>query len=232
MDWIITVTLFCSVLKAALGFNIDSRPWKSLSNSAAGFGYQVVQRRSDLLVSAPLKQYSKDRRGRIFQCSADVCETLLSAEQNAAVNMSLGLTMANDPSTQRTMVCGPTIPRDCKSITMYNGLCFEIDQNNGLGKSYPTATEDCRTQADIAFLLDGSGSVAADDFRRMKTFVKNLITSFLGRDVKFAITQFSWRTTTHFYFNQFSASNWQNRIDQISQLTGGTNTAAAIRNVV
>ncbi|XP_047232299.1 integrin alpha-M-like [Girardinichthys multiradiatus] len=233
MDWIIAATLFCSVLKAALGFNIDSRPWKSLSNSAAGFGYQVVQRRSDLLVSAPLEQYSKDRRGRIFQCSTDVCKTLLSAEQNAAVNMSLGLTMANDPSTQMTMVCGPTIPRDCKSITMYNGLCFEIDQNDRLGKSYPTATEDCRTQADIAFLLDGSGSVAAKDFDRMKAFVKNLITSFLGTDVKFAITQFSSRTTTHFYFNQFNIySNWQNQIDQIRQLTGGTKTAAAIRNVV
>ncbi|MEQ2227545.1 hypothetical protein ILYODFUR_038714, partial [Ilyodon furcidens] len=48
----------------------------------------------------------------------------------------------------------------------------------------------------------------------------------------FAITQFSSRTTTHFYFNQFSASNWQNQIDQISQLNEGTYTAAAIRNVV
>ncbi|MEQ2297729.1 hypothetical protein AMECASPLE_037622, partial [Ameca splendens] len=91
----------------------------------------------------------------------------------------------------------------------------------------------CRTQADIAFLLDGSGSVRPDDFSRMKTFVKNLIKSFLGRDVKFAITQFSSRTTTHFYFNQFNIySNWQNQIDQIRQLTGGTKTAEAIRNVV
>ncbi|MEQ2246348.1 hypothetical protein ILYODFUR_037524, partial [Ilyodon furcidens] len=67
----------------------------------------------------------------------------------------------------------------------------------------------------------------------MKAFVKNLITSFLGRDVKFAITQFSSRTITHFYFNQFNIySNWQNEIDRIRQLIGGTNTAAAIRNVV
>lgn len=34
-----------SVLKAALCFNIDPVAWKSLSNSAAGFGHQVVQRR-------------------------------------------------------------------------------------------------------------------------------------------------------------------------------------------
>lgn len=39
--------LWFSVLKAALGFNIDPVAWKTLSNSAAGFGYQVVQRQSE-----------------------------------------------------------------------------------------------------------------------------------------------------------------------------------------
>lgn len=43
---------------------------------------------------------------------------------------------------------------------------------------------ECRTQADIAFLLDGSGSVDAEDFGRMKLFVKNLVQSFLGKDTK------------------------------------------------
>lgn len=43
---------------------------------------------------------------------------------------------------------------------------------------------ECRTQADIAFLLDGSGSVNADDFTRMKVFVKNLVSSFKGHDTK------------------------------------------------
>lgn len=34
--------------------------------------------------------------------------------------------------------------------------------------------------ADIAFLLDGSGSVAYEDFQKMKEFVKSLVRSFLG----------------------------------------------------
>ena len=42
---------------------------------------------------------------------------------------------------------------------------------------------ECRTQ-EIAFLLDGSGSVDAEDFYRMKTFVKNLVGSFQGQDTK------------------------------------------------
>ncbi|KAM4526102.1 integrin alpha-M-like [Fundulus diaphanus] len=243
MDWITAVTLFCSVLKAGLGFNIDSGLWKTLTNPAAGFGYQVVQRgQSNLLVSAPFEQYGKDKRGRIFECST-TCNVLYPAgrndfvlilENNAAVNMSLGLAMANDPSTQTTMICGPTIPRDCKSITMYNGLCFEIDKQNILGKSYTSVTGDCPIQADIAFLLDGSGSVYGEDFMRMKDFVKGLIKSFLGKDAQFAITQYSSSTVTHYYFNSFKKTedDLEPQIKTIRQLTGGTRTAAAIREVV
>uniref|UniRef100_A0A3B3Y388 VWFA domain-containing protein n=1 Tax=Poecilia mexicana TaxID=48701 RepID=A0A3B3Y388_9TELE len=186
------------------------------------FGYQVVQRQSDLLVSAPRLQYENNKTGRIFRCS-----TGGYCKQRAAVNMSLGLAMAYDPSTQNTMVCGPTIPRDCASIAMYNGLCFEIDSNNTLVKSYPPATE-----ADIAFLLDGSGSVSSQDFIRMKEFVKNLIRTFLDRDTQFAITQFSYYPTTHYYFNTFSTSNWESQINNIRQFGGGTYTARAIQNVV
>ncbi|XP_014874749.1 integrin alpha-X-like, partial [Poecilia latipinna] len=233
MDWIITVALFCSVLKAAVGFNVDSGAWKTLTENDESFGYQVVQRQSDLLVSAPLLQYEGNKRGRIYQCNTGgSCSNLVALEQIAAVNMSLGLAMANDPSTQNTMVCGPTIPRDCKTITMYNGLCYEINRSNMFVKSYPSATEECRTQADIAFLLDGSGSVASEDFSRMKEFVKNMIRSLLGRDTQFAITQFSFSPTTHYYFNTFRTFNWESQINNIRQLRGGTYTAGAIQNVV
>ncbi|XP_027901497.1 integrin alpha-X-like isoform X2 [Xiphophorus couchianus] len=232
MDLIITVTLFCSVLKAAAGFNIESDSWKTLNHSDESFGYQVVQRRSDLLVSAPRLQYENDKTGQIFQCSTDRCRPLFTAERRAAVNMSLGLVMTLDPSAQNTMICGSTILSDCTTNTRYNSLCFEIDSNNELVKSYLPATEECRTQADIAFLLDGSGSVRDDDFSRMKTFVKNMIRTFLGRDTQFAITQFSSSPTTHYYFNTFRTSNWESQIDNIHQSGEGTYTANAIKNVV
>ncbi|XP_043959272.1 integrin alpha-M-like [Gambusia affinis] len=234
MDWIITLALFCSVLKAAVGFNVDSGSWKTLSEGDESFGNQVEQRQSDLLVSAPQLQYEKNKRGKIYRCNPKEkrCSSLLALEQIAAVNMSLGLAMANDPSTQNTMACGPTVPRDCKTITMSNGLCYEIDQLDTIEKSYPSTTEECRTQADIAFLLDGSGSVAYDDFIRMKTFVKNMIKTFLGGDTQFAITQFSNDPRTEYYFNTFNTSNWESQINKISQNIGSTFTAKAIQNVV
>lgn len=42
---------------------------------------------------------------------------------------------------------------------------------------------DCQ-DADIAFLLDGSGSVSREDFFKMKEFVKSLVRAFLGRSKK------------------------------------------------
>ncbi|XP_037836889.1 integrin alpha-M [Kryptolebias marmoratus] len=232
MHWIISVTFFWSVFKAALCFNVDPVTWKSLGNPAAGFGYQVVQRRSDFLISAPLEQYSSNARGQIFQCTTERCQILPLPRQKAAVNMSLGLAMTSDPTTQNTLACGPTIPKDCKSITMYNGLCTEINQDNSFGRSYPSSTEDCKNQADIAFLLDGSGSVARGDFSKMKTFVKNLIGAFLGKDTQFAIIQFSSSTNIHYYFSTFSTKNWESQVDNINQLYGGTYTASAITTVV
>ncbi|XP_072228952.1 integrin alpha-M-like isoform X1 [Leuresthes tenuis] len=232
MNWTVTAILLLSVLKAALCFNIEPLAWKSLKDAAACFGYQVVQRKSDLLVSAPFKQYSGNQRGQIFKCTTDQCQSLQLQVPQSAVNMSLGLAMTSDPSTEATVACGPTIPKDCKSITMYNGLCIEIDKYDTQKRTVPSAIEECQTQADIAFLLDGSGSVYADDFDRMKTFVRKLIASLLGKDTQFAIVQFSTQPRIHYYFNTFRTNNWQTQIQQISQSGGYTYTARAITHLV
>uniref|UniRef100_A0A3Q3NCF3 Integrin alpha-M-like n=1 Tax=Labrus bergylta TaxID=56723 RepID=A0A3Q3NCF3_9LABR len=223
---------FSSVFKAALCFNIDPVAWKTFEEDAEGFGYQVVQRNSDLLVSAPLEQYSQTGRGVIYKCSTtSSCDFFYAAPQ-FAVNMSLGLEMANDPKTQKTLVCGPTIPKDCRSITMYDGVCLEISKNDQFLRSMPSSPIECQAQADITFLLDGSGSVISRDFTKMKTFVKEMIKLFQGKDTKFAIAQFSDVFKIHNYFSTFDATRWNNQIDNIRQLTGATHTATAIRRVV
>ncbi|CAN9509075.1 unnamed protein product [Ophioblennius macclurei] len=240
MVWIIISTLFMAVFKAALCFNIDPVAWQSLSNRAAGFGSQIVQRRSDLLVSAPFEPYEANRKGQIFRCSVRSGCTLLAVPvPDFAVNMSLGLTMAFDPDTSNTMACGPTIPKDCKSITMYNGACIQLNAQNNFGSPLPSSLEECQGHADIAFVLDGSGSVNSEDFRRMKNFVKELVRSFLSRDTQhsatqFSVAQFSFGTHIHYYFDDFfKQGNWEQNIDlRIHQQTGGTQTARAIKDVV
>ena len=44
--------------------------------------------------------------------------------------------------------------------------------------------QECPGKTDIAFLLDGSGSVASRDFAKMKVFVKDLIGMLVGKDTK------------------------------------------------
>ncbi|KAM6963465.1 integrin alpha-M-like [Tautogolabrus adspersus] len=232
MAWMITTAVLLTVLKAALCFNIDPVAWKTLKEDAEGFGYQVVQRQSDLLVSAPLEQHSQTGRGVIYKCSTTSCQRLQLQTPEFAVNMSLGLAMANDPATQNTLVCGPTIPKDCQSITMYDGVCLEIARNDGVLRSMPSAPKKCPPQVDIAFLLDGSGSVYSDQFTTMKDFVKEMIRLFQGKDIQFAIAQFSDLFKIHNYFNTFDATRWNDQINRIRQLGGGTHTATAIRRVV
>ncbi|XP_054611751.1 integrin alpha-M-like isoform X2 [Dunckerocampus dactyliophorus] len=115
---------------------------------------------------------------------------------------------------------------------MYNGVCLEIDQLDQVGSPVPSSLTECRSQADIAFLLDGSGSVALEDFERMKTFVSDLISTFVGKDSRFAIAQFSTNPTIHYYFDTFNVNNWQHDINAINQITGWTYTAVAIQHVV
>lgn len=56
----------------------------------------------------------------------------------------------------------------------------------------------CKANADtdIAFLLDGSGSVSSQDFRTMKTFVKNLIRKLLKQNTLVSLSTLS---TTKYY---------------------------------
>lgn len=232
MDVILTAIIFLSVLKATHGFNVDPVAWKTLTKSAAGFGAKVVQRQNDLLVSAPLEQNSESR-GKIYKCSTSSCNVMQITVPTFAVNMSLGLSMAIDPMTQNTMVCGPTIPKDCKSITLYKGTCMQIDKSNNVRNPVISTIDDCPSQADIAFLLDGSGSIYPEEFSKMKQFLTSLVGSFVGKDTKFAIAQFSDRFTIHYHFNTFGVTqSWQTQISSIRQLGGATYTAAGIKRVV
>ncbi|XP_062330073.1 integrin alpha-M-like isoform X1 [Osmerus eperlanus] len=233
MAWTFSLLLFlAAVLQGCLAFNMESVAWKYLSRPAAGFGYQVVIRdSSSLLTSAPLEQ-DGDRRGKVYRCSINSCSEISIPVPSHAVNMSLGLTMTKNPTSQTTMVCGPTIPRECDAITTYNGLCLEINGRDSPGPPLPASLEECPGKTDIAFLLDGSASVNTIDFAKMKVFVKDLIRTLVGKDTKFAVAQYSFTCTIHFNFRNFLPQIWERQIDMINQKGGGTNTASAIQKVV
>ncbi|RVE59543.1 hypothetical protein OJAV_G00189780 [Oryzias javanicus] len=231
MDWIIVV-LFCSAVKVSL-CSVDPAAWKSLSNEAKGFGYQVIQRPTGLVVSAPFEQVSPTERGRMFECSPEGCKPKSLLVPENAVNLSLGLNMITNPEDQNTMICGPSVATECKFTTLYSGLCIEVDKNNKFQRQMPDKLQDCG-QSDIAFLLDSSGSVLPENFVVVKDFVKKLIVSLKQEGTKFAIAKFSDvdKFKLEFDFKTFPQFDWDKKIDDIQYEIGRTFTGAAINSLL
>uniref|UniRef100_A0A8C1MQD4 Integrin, alpha M (complement component 3 receptor 3 subunit) n=1 Tax=Cyprinus carpio TaxID=7962 RepID=A0A8C1MQD4_CYPCA len=133
-----------------------------------------------------------------------------------------------------TQICGPTIPKKCVAATNYRGMCF-ISTNDVFKPPVPSPKyRDCLGQIDIAFLLDGSGSVGKYNFGIMKTFVTNVIKRFAERDAQFAIAQYSYGCDIHYNFNQLKIedSAWETKVASIPYFTGATYTANAIQKLV
>ncbi|XP_057214168.1 integrin alpha-X-like [Triplophysa rosa] len=237
----ISLCIFC-VFQSVMAFNIDPISWRYFSDPArsqnTAFGYKMIQEGTSLIVSDPLIQINQ-QRGQIYNCPVEStpCRRLVIKVPPEAVNMSLGLSMIQDPYSSKLAICGPTIPKKCESITTYNGMCFVYQNSMAIGspeQSIPSSLRDCLGQIDIAFLLDGSGSVGAADFIKMKIFVASMIKRFTGRDARFAIAQYSNDCYIHYKFNQLNTQGimWENEVSRIPYKIGGTYTAAAIKTVV
>uniref|UniRef100_A0A8C1T497 VWFA domain-containing protein n=1 Tax=Cyprinus carpio TaxID=7962 RepID=A0A8C1T497_CYPCA len=150
-----------------------------------------------------------------------------------AVNMSLGLSMTKDPQSSNSVVCGPTIPKECKVLTTLNGMCFIMSGNDAVSAPIPSALRNCPPEIDIAFLIDGSASVEDVDFVKMKTFVITIIQSFSNCSSQFAIAQFSTGFEIHSKFEAVNdIDSWRTRIGEIKQQKGWTYSANAINKTV
>ncbi|XP_016113609.1 integrin alpha-X-like [Sinocyclocheilus grahami] len=222
---------------SVLTFNIDPVTWKYFTrNNDVGFGYRVIQRdTSSLLVSDPLVQYSHNTRGQVYSCtiSQETCLPVTISVPSEAVNMSLGLSMTKDTQSSKSVVCGPTIPKDCKVLTSLSGMCFIMSGSDAVSAPIPSALRSCPLEIDIAFLIDGSESVEDVDFVKMKTFVITIIQSFSNCSSQFAIAQFSTGFEIHSKFEAVDdIDSWRKRIEEIKQQKGWTYSAKAINKLV
>uniref|UniRef100_A0A8C4XDS9 VWFA domain-containing protein n=1 Tax=Erpetoichthys calabaricus TaxID=27687 RepID=A0A8C4XDS9_ERPCA len=89
----------------------------------------------------------------------------------------------------------------------------------------------CKTEVDIVFLLDGSGSIVETDFKRMQTFTKDILENFLSESNQVGVAQFS-----SFYSEEFPLTFLKSRaafakIDSIHKHGGGTEIGKALRSI-
>ncbi|XP_069814429.1 collagen alpha-4(VI) chain-like [Dendropsophus ebraccatus] len=89
-------------------------------------------------------------------------------------------------------------------------------------------------EADIYFLVDGSGSIYPEDFDDMKTFMIELMGLFQvgeGR-VRFGVVQYSDRPQIEFTISQYTnLKTLKAATLKIDQLGGGTNTGEALKSM-
>ncbi|XP_046559879.1 uncharacterized protein LOC124268905 [Haliotis rubra] len=94
---------------------------------------------------------------------------------------------------------------------------------------------DCKTQLDLAFILDGSGSVSTADFNRTIEFVRNVTEKLTisRNEVKVSTVEYGSSVGDDIKFRDFaSKSSLVSAIGRISKSDSGTNTAAAILHTV
>uniref|UniRef100_A0A8B9DX88 Collagen alpha-6(VI) chain n=1 Tax=Anser cygnoides TaxID=8845 RepID=A0A8B9DX88_ANSCY len=98
-------------------------------------------------------------------------------------------------------------------------------------KSKPVCSEQV---ADLMFLMDGSGSISNNDFSVMKTFMKEVLDSFVisRNNVHVGVVQYSEEPQKEFSLNEFyNDVIIKERIDRIEQLKSSTYTGKALRFV-
>ncbi|KAM6450855.1 collagen alpha-4(VI) chain-like [Liasis olivaceus] len=114
-------------------------------------------------------------------------------------------------------------------------LCNEIvSQTFAIPVRSRTLKEGCEEteEADVYFLIDGSGSIYPDDFHDMKVFMNELISMFqVGPDqVRFGVVQYASVPNKEFLIDQYNTvAQLKKAIKAIQQSGGGTRTGDALR---
>ncbi|KAI8499218.1 biological adhesion [Branchiostoma belcheri] len=107
------------------------------------------------------------------------------------------------------------------------GVCTQLTVNPVIDPANP----DCNVPVDLVFVVDGSGSVGATEFEKVKTFMKNVVSQFpiSATDTKVGVIQYSSTVQEEFSLNaHYTKAAVLNAIDNIVYMGGGTLTGAAI----
>nr|XP_032619002.1 integrin alpha-M-like [Chelonoidis abingdonii] len=238
MDHLPLLLYLCAVLALSRGFSVDVEGPITFQEAAEGFGQSVLQFRSasdgGLIIGAPLQTGNMNETGKVYKCDPGSrrCQEIPIQRSPDAMDTSLSLSL--DAQGSQFQVCSPKVHQDCGENPYISYHCIPLQQSFSQLQRIPDTQPKCpKHVTDIALLIDGSGSIASVDFRKIKTFISEIMKRFRSTDTQFALMQYSNKFTEHFDFSQYRRSRDPDSLVQgIEQLTGGTHTASAIRKVM
>ncbi|XP_059809368.1 integrin alpha-M-like [Hypanus sabinus] len=228
---------FCVAPLPLVGFNVETEQPVTFSvDDPSQFGYSLTLFRGNsnnwILVGAPHSEdVKKVQTGAVYKCRYGDrrCQKLDLDAPKGTNNLGLSMTAGDNSG----LVCAPRFTYECYTNTYINGFCYTVDRTLTSFSRIPRELPECpRVLIDMAFLIDGSGSVKNHDFWRMKEFVKAIMQKFKNQDTQIAVVQFSSYVRTEFNFNEYSNTPDKERLmNQIHQQHGGTNTPVGIKYV-
>ncbi|RXM37103.1 Collagen alpha-6(VI) chain [Acipenser ruthenus] len=145
--------------------------------------------------------------------------------------------IASHPSRTYVYTVGSYLKLSSLEVTLQKRICndimsvaFAVPKQTHVLKQGCVETE----QADIYFLIDGSGSIYPQDFLDMKKFINDMVRMFIiGSDsVRIGVVQYSDSQKVEFTVTQYTTKkDLETAVKNIQQLGGGTNTGHALTSM-
>ncbi|KAI6648018.1 Collagen alpha-6(VI) chain-like [Oopsacas minuta] len=111
----------------------------------------------------------------------------------------------------------------------------DLKRRNNEADIIRAVLEVCTRSVDVVFLLDQSGSISSSDFSLALDFISRIINAFSDEDLadedgtRFGLSLFGSFYTTVFYLSSYkSKEDYDNAIDNITKIGGGTQLGSAL----
>uniref|UniRef100_A0A8C1S2W6 Integrin, alpha E, tandem duplicate 1 n=1 Tax=Cyprinus carpio TaxID=7962 RepID=A0A8C1S2W6_CYPCA len=206
------------------GFNIKKSPVKNFTNGDPLFGQTIIQSTDGVFVPSP-------KLGKLFRCTLEnECVEVNSDDKKPkGLRPVASVSSLTSEEEQHVMVCIKILKyRDVRYVNNNNN-------NNNNNNHYQARWIGQDAGTEIAFVLDGSGSITPDDFQRAKDFIYNVMSNVWKTcfNCDFAIVQYGLEIRTE--LSLLDSKNHARallKVKEIQQLGMLTMTASAIHHVL
>uniref|UniRef100_A0A8C2JAG8 Integrin, alpha E, tandem duplicate 2 n=1 Tax=Cyprinus carpio TaxID=7962 RepID=A0A8C2JAG8_CYPCA len=230
--------LFMIVIWSVTGFNIQVTSVKHFKKDDPLFGQTIIESTDGVFVPSP-------KNGALFRCTLkDECvEVNSDDEKPKGLRPVASVSSLTSEEEQHVMVF--------IKILKYKEVRYVNNNNNNNNNHYQGARTGQDAGTEIAFVLDGSGSITCDDFQRAKDFVYNVMfnvwnTCFdasisilskkkqqLSLQCNFAIVQYGSMIRTELsLLDNENGTKTLEKVKEIQQIYNLTKTASAIHHVL
>ncbi|KAJ8364863.1 hypothetical protein SKAU_G00136940 [Synaphobranchus kaupii] len=227
-----------AIVSLSVTFTIDDINTKSFTvntEETGYFGYKALQYKHGkekwIIASAPMFGNGNER---IYKCAPNKthCEPFHWNERNSTNSTGIALDIRSTSPVQIT-TCSPRWVHECDSNSYLNGICYHFNDKFEFVDSIQTAFQECtKRKVDLVFLFDGSESLKADDFKKNKDFIADIMKTLSNTSIQFAAMQFSKTSHTVFTFKDYQAKKALDLLEKEQHMKELTNTYGALDYVL